>query len=186
MTPTRRLHPGWALEDAINPSVVRLHVDVELTAETIMTCPPAEASPPFDQLLALEPIRSIDFHRHRARLNIRHGVRADVAGDAAFRVLSAAWGPPLELPAEPGPWGFLSHAATTRRVAESPRMAEGHAVLEAVFSVPGVVEAIAGDGMVLVKTARLFGPNAVKRAVLAAVQGIEDAGGTPGSMSGPS
>jgi hypothetical protein len=41
-------------------------------------------------------------------------------------------------------------------VAESRQMAAGEPILEALFGVEGVAEAIVGDGMVLVRVGRLF------------------------------
>jgi hypothetical protein len=69
-------------------------------------------------------------------------------------------------------------------------MAEGHPLLEAIFRVDGVSEAVAGDGVLLVRLGRLFGWEQRGSAVSAMLrqvvdQSSTDAGGMPGSTSSP-
>ena len=180
-------HARWALEDAANPTVLRLHVDTPLTDETIVTVPPADAAEPVRRLLEIEAIRSLDLHRYRVRLNLRPGAdRSDASGHAT-EVLTAAWGAPASLPADAGPRAFAFPTAgdRARRVAESPAMAAGTPPLEAVFAVDGVSEAVLGDGLVLVRLGRLFAWAEAEGPVAAALQDVT-AAGTPGSISPPS
>ena len=128
--------PVWAIEPATNPSVLRIHVDHELTDRTIVTSPPAELEHPLAGLLELDAVRTLDLHRYRVRVNLR----AD-----ADRVVGHA-----------GPRAFEVHHRGARTVAESAEMALGHPLLEAVFDVEGVSEAIVGDDLVLVRLGRLF------------------------------
>lgn len=173
---------GWAIEDAPNPTVLRVHVAVALTDETILTSPPAAAPEPIDRLLEIEAIRSLDIHRYRVRLNLRPGAGRAATREHVAEVLEAAWGPAADLGPDPGPRAFQAVAGGVRTVAESPAMAAGHPVLEAVFAVDGVSEAIAGDGMVLVRLGRLFDWDERQEAVQSGVAG---ASGMPGSTSGP-
>jgi hypothetical protein len=177
-------HVRWAIEDAPNPTLLRLHVGVALTDETILTCPPGAAPSPIDRLLEIEAIRSLDVHRYRVRLNLRPGAGRDETRRHATEILVHAWGDQGSLRADEGPRAFV--AATggiARRVAESPRMARGNRLLEAVFAVDGVSEAVAGDGLVLVRLGRVFGWNEAEAAVGRAL--AQSSVGMPGSTSGP-
>ena len=173
---------SWALELPRNPSAIRLHVGTPLTRETIRTCPPAAAPPPVDRLLEIEAIRAIDLHPTLARCNLRPDADRDEVLGHAEVIMTAAWGAPVELGPDPGPRAFEAATAGPRVVAESPAMAVGHPLLEAVFEVDGVAEAIAGDGLVLVRLGRCYGWGATEAAVASAVQTV---GGTPGSTSTP-
>ena len=149
----------WALETAPNPRVLRLHVDVELTARTIVTCPPDEPPAVLAGLLSVDGVRTLDLHRYRARLNLEPDAVADTVAAAAAGVLAAAMGGDAErMLGESGLRAFESDVEGPRRVAESAEMAErtGDARLGAVFRVDGVVEAIAAPGLVLVRLGRLF------------------------------
>jgi hypothetical protein len=147
---------GWAFEEAANPSVLRVHVGTELTGETIVTFPPGEPDPPLGGVLRVPGVRSLDVHRYQVRLNLMPGaVRPEVerlVGD----VLVAAWGAESALPVEEVPRAFEIEHTSARRVAESLAMAEGDDVLTILFGVDGVSEAVAGDGMALVRLGRLF------------------------------
>jgi hypothetical protein len=150
--------PRWALEPAVNPTVLRLHVDVELTGRTIVTCPPHDPPPIAAAALTIAGVRSIDLHRYRARLNLRRGV---VAADIAARVsddLTRFLGPATVMPADEGPVAFEVVHDGPRQVAESAEMAERsrEPTLVALFGVPGVAEAILGEGLVLVRLGRFF------------------------------
>jgi hypothetical protein len=146
----------WAIEPAVNPSVVRVHVGHELTDRTIVTSPPAELERPMAGLLEIEAIRTVDVHRYRIRLNLRQGTDRVLTAGHARDVLAAMWGEPMPLAPDEGPRAFAVDREGPRTVAESAEMAEGHAHLEAVFRVDGVSEAIAGEGIVLVRLGRLF------------------------------
>jgi len=174
---------GWALEGAPNPTLLRLHFDVALTDETIVTCPPGVLPEPLDRLLEIEAIRSLDLHRYRTRLNLYPGAGRAEARRHVAEVLTPAWGPGAELVPDAGPRAFEAATSGPKAVAESPAMARGHRLLVAAFSVDGVVEAISGEGMVLVRLGRLFSWADRETAVVAALQ---SAGGMPGSTSGPS
>ena len=167
----------WALEDAANPTLLRLHVDAALTDATILTCPPGAAPEPIDRLLEIEAIRSIDLHRYRARLNLRADADRATALRDVSEVLEHAFGPALALTPDPGPRAFETEVTGGRRVAESPAMAAGHPLLAAVFAVEGVSEAVAGEGVVLVRLGRLFAWSDREDAVQASL------GGIPGSTS---
>jgi hypothetical protein len=147
---------AWAIEPAVNPSVVRIHVADELTDRTIVTSPPTEMPMPIAGLLEIEDVRTLDVHRYRVRLNLRPG--SDRVRTAAYArdILAGSWGEPIRLEADPGPRAFVVGYHGPRTVAESAEMAMGHPLLEAVFVVEGVAEAIAGDGMLLVRLGRLF------------------------------
>jgi len=173
----------WALEGAPNPTLLRLHAGVALTAETVVTCPPGTAPALIDRLLEIEAIRSIDLHPYRARLNLYPGAGRAATARHVTEVLTPAWGPPAALVPDAGPRVFEARSSSGKVVAESPAMAEGHPLLEAVFGVEGVTEAIAGEGMVLVRLGRLFDWAEGETAVAAALQ---SAGGMPGSTSLPS
>jgi hypothetical protein len=172
----------WALEDAPNPSVVRLHVDIELTGETIVRCPPGAPPDALSGLAEIGSVRSIDLHRYRARLNLRTDADREAVRGHADAILTGRWGPPSSLGPDAGPRAFEVATSGPRAVAESPAMAQGHGLLEAVFAVDGVAEAIAGEGLVLVRLGRLFGWADREDRVREALQ---TAGGTPGSTSSP-
>ncbi len=150
--------PRWALEPAVNPTVLRLHVDVELTTRTIVTCPPHDPPPIASAALAIAGVRSVNLHRYRARLNLQPGaVAADIV-DRASADLARVLGPATEMPADEGPVVFEVDHEGPRRVAESAEMAERsrEPTLIALFRVHGVAEAILGEGLVLVRLGRLF------------------------------
>lgn len=172
----------WAIEGAPNPTLLRLHVSVELTDETIVTCPPATPPEPLDRLFEIEAIRSIDLHRYRARINLRPGGPRAETTRHVTEILTPAWGPPTPLAPDPGPRAFESDRTGVRTVAESPAMAESHPTLRAAFAVDGVAEAIAGDGLILVRLGRLYAWSDREAEVARAVQ---TAGGMPGSTSSP-
>jgi hypothetical protein len=148
---------AWAIEGAPNPTVIRVHVDRELTSETIVTCPPGEAPPPLDGLLAIEGVRSLDLHRYMARVNLAAGSSSSSVSADVSSVLVGAWGEPVDLGAEEEPRAFEIGRDGPRRVAESLAMAGEDALLAALFAVAGVAEAIVGEGVALVRLGRLFG-----------------------------
>ena len=113
----------WAIEPAVNPSVVRVHVVHELTDRTIVTSPPTEVAMPIAGLLEIEAVRTIDLHRYRIRLNLRPG--SDRVRTAAHvrDVLSASWGEPIRIDPDPGPRAFEVGCHGPRTVAESAEMA---------------------------------------------------------------
>ena len=148
----------WALEPTVNPTVLRLHVDVELTARTIVTCPPHDPPQIAEAALATAGVRSVDLHRYRARLNLQRDL---VAADIIDRVsadLARVLGPAVGMPADEGPVVFEVDHDGPRQVAESAEMAERsrEPTLVALFGVHGVAEAILGEGLVLVRLGRLF------------------------------
>ena len=146
----------WALEATPNPSVLRIHVGHALTDRTIVTSPPGELVWPLVGLLELDAIRTIDLHRYRARLNLRPDADRDDTAAHASAVLSSAWGRPWPLVPDAGPRAFEVRHVGARTVAESAEMAAGHPLLEAVFDVEGVSEAIVGQDLMLVRLGRLF------------------------------
>lgn len=162
---------AWAIEGALNPSVLRVHVRAALTDRTIEPCPPAAAPAPLDRLLAVEEVRSLDLHRYRVRVNLRPGAGRAAVTRRAGEVLGDAWGPAVALPPDPLPRAFGHPYDGARIVAESAEMARvsGVRALVAVFAAPGVVEAIAAPGMVLVRIGRLFGWEEAEPAVAAAL-----------------
>jgi hypothetical protein len=107
-------------------------------------------------LLAVDGVRSLDLHRYRARLNLSPGCNAKATWDGVARAIEAAWGAPDPLPGEPLPRAFEVAYEGPRIVAESPEMAAGDPTLAALFSVPGVAEAILEAGRVWVRPGRLF------------------------------
>ena len=148
----------WALEGATNPAVLRLHVDAELTTRTIETCPPEEPPPLLEPLLNVDGLRSMDLHRYRARLNLEPGAEARIVAGRVSETIVGRWGEAVELPSDEGPKAFQSAGQGPRCVAESREMAvrSRDARLLALFNVDGVAEAIAGEGLVLVRLGRLF------------------------------
>lgn len=177
----------WALDDnAPNPTVLGVHVDEELTSETIASCPPATPPTPLDRLFEIGAIVRIDLHRYRARLTLRPDADRDEAAAHVRGVLQGLLGPPAELRPDEGPRAFGSSYAGERRVAESPAMAEGVPLFEELFDLEGIVEAIAAPHLVLVRLGRLHAWADVEAAVAAVVQSSTDSGGMPGSTSGSS
>lgn len=147
---------AWALERAANPAVLRLHTTAELTRKTIETCPPGTAPPPLGRLPGIPGVRSVDLHRYRARLNLIPGANLDLLEEAVRRALEGSWGPPVALPLEEAPRSFPVEHGGGRRAAESLEMAGRQPVLQALFLVPGVAEAILNRAEVRVRLGRLF------------------------------
>ncbi len=170
---TARMGDGsaWAIEGALNPTVLRVHVRASLTDRTIETCPPGTAPAPLDRLLAVDEVRSLDLHRYRVRVNLRPGGGRAAVRRRAEEVLGDAWGPAVALPQDPPPRAFGHPYDGPRVVAESAEMAGASLVpaLVAVFAAPGVIEAIAAPGMVLVRIGRLFSWDEVEPSVAAAL-----------------
>src|SRR5207249_5713382 len=96
----------WAVEEALNPTVLRIHVTGELTSATIVTWPPATPTTPLDRLLAIEGVRSIDLHRYRVRLNLAPGVDRGLIAPRVTDALREAWGDPSVLQPEELPRAF--------------------------------------------------------------------------------
>jgi hypothetical protein len=163
--------PAWAIEGALNPTILRIHVTEALTDRTIVVCPPEDAPAPFDAVAEIEGVRGLDLHRHRVRVNLEPGAGRAAVSRAAAALLEAAWGAQDPLPLDEGPRAFSVDHTGPRLVAESPVMAaqQRDTTLIRVFEVPGVVEAIAGDGLVLVRLGRLFAWNDVQAEVSAAL-----------------
>jgi hypothetical protein len=162
---------AWALEVPLNPSVLRLHVRTALTHHTIVTCPPAPAPAPFDALVRQVDVRSVDLHRYRARINLGPHAHRDAVHARSAALLSQVWGPPSELASAALPRAFAFSWEGPRSVAESAEMAKASAVpvLIALFGVDGVEEAIAGQGVLLVRIGRLFSWTDVEPRVRAAI-----------------
>ncbi len=159
----------WAVEEALNPTVLRIHVTGELTSATIVTCPPATPTAPLDRLLAIEGVRSIDLHRYRVRLNLAPGVDRGLIAPRVIDALREAWGDPSVLQPEELPRAFAVEHEGPRRVAESLEMAAGDPFLTAAFGVDGVAEAVAAPHLVLVKLGVMFRWSDVEPAVGAAL-----------------
>ena len=147
---------AWAFEDVTNPWLVRLHVDLSLTDQTIVTCPPAEAPPPLDRLLQVKGVRAIDLHRYRVRLNLDHGISRTAAARTGSAFLRGHWGEPSALPEREGPRAFQVDRQGPRQVAESLAMAGEDPLLRALFGVDGVEEVVGADGVILVRLGRFF------------------------------
>jgi hypothetical protein len=147
---------SWALEATPNPATLRVHVGHELTDRTIVTSPPAELEHPLGGLLELDAVRTLDLHRYRVRVNLRPDADRDEAAANVGEILASGWGPPGLLEDDAGPRAFQVRHLGPRTVAESWEMAAGHPLLEAVFVVDGVSEAIVGEDVVLVRLGRLF------------------------------
>jgi hypothetical protein len=160
---------SWALEATPNPAVLRVHVGHELTDRTIVTSPPAELDRPLAGLLELDAVRTLDLHRYRARVNLRPDANRGATAEHARAILAAEWGPARALHADDGPRAFQVSHRGPRTVAESAEMATGHPLLEAVFTVDGVSEAIVGDDVVLVRLGRLFGWERAEPSVIRAL-----------------
>jgi hypothetical protein len=161
----------WALETATNPSVLRIHVARQLTDRTIVTSPPADVAMPMAGLLELEAVRTIDLHRYRIRVNLAQDADRVATERHVRDVLRPAWGDEEPLGADPGPRAFEVGSHAPRVVAESAEMASGHPLLEALFIVDGVSEAIAGEDLVLVRLGRMFGWGDVQPVVARALAG---------------
>src|SRR5690242_14916675 len=112
----------WALEQPANPSVIRVHVDHQLTDRTIVTSPPAEIARPLAGLLELDAVRTVDLHRYHARVNLAHGADRAAASAHVSDILRAAWGAQGEDGAESDPRAFEIDYAGPRVVAESAEM----------------------------------------------------------------
>lgn len=149
---------AWVLEHVANPSVLRLHVTEALTDRTIETCPPGKPPPQLEPLLGVDGVRSIDIHRYVVRANLTPEVDRGAATTAVTAVLRAQWGDAAPLLVEELPRAFEATHQGPRVVAESLEMARAaqEPMLEALLATDGVAEAIAGDGMVLVRLGRLF------------------------------
>lgn len=160
----------WALEQPVNPNVLRVHVDHQLTDRTIVTSPPADIARPLAGLLELDAVRTVDLHRYHARVNLTHAADRDVAAGHAGDILRAAWGDETHDHRESDPRAFEIDYAGPRVVAESAEMAAGRDLLLRLFTVAGVREAILGDGLALVRIGRLFTWTAVEPAVTAALR----------------
>ena len=160
----------WALERPANPSVLRVHVDHQLTDRTIVTSPPATIDRPLAGLLELEAVRTIDLHRYHARVNLTHAADRDAAAGHLVGILRAAWGDEAPDGMESDPRAFEIDYAGPRVVAESAEMAAGRDLLVRLFTVAGVREAILGDGLALVRIGRLFTWTGVEPAVTAALR----------------
>lgn len=160
----------WALERPANPSVLRVHVDHQLTDRTIVTSPPAEIARPLSGLLELETVCTVDLHRYHARVNLAYGADREIAAGHTSNILRAAWGDESDDGAESDPRAFEIDYAGPRVVAESAEMAAGRDLLVRLFTVTGVREAILGDGLALVRIGRLFTWGTVEPAVTAALR----------------
>ena len=160
----------WWLEPPPNPSVLRVHVDHELTDRTIVTGPPATIAHPLGGLLELEAVRTVDLHRYHARLNLAHGADRSTTARHVREILLPAWGAEVAaVGAASDPRAFEVDYAGPRVVAESAEMAAGRELLERLFTVDGVREAILGEGLALVSIGRLFAWSAVEPAVVGAL-----------------
>jgi hypothetical protein len=157
----------WSLEPATNPSVLRIHVDHELTDRTIVTGPPAMIPRPLDGLLELEAVRTVDLHRYHTRVNLMHGADRSDTTRHVREILQPAWGDEMAaVDAVSDPRAFEVDYAGPRIVAESAEMAAGRDLLERLFTVDGVREAILGEGLVLVSIGRLFTWSTVEPAIV--------------------
>jgi hypothetical protein len=72
--------------------------------------------------------------------------------------------------ADADPRAFEVDYAGPRMVAESAEMAAGRDLLERLFTVHGVREAILGEGLALVSIGRLFAWSAVEPAIVGALR----------------
>ena len=160
----------WVLERPANPSVLRVHVDHQLTDRTILTSPPAEIARPLAGLLELGSVRTVDLHRYHSRVNLAYGADREVAAGHTGEILRAAWGYEADDGAESDPRAFEIDYTGPRVVAESAEMAAGRDLLVQLFTVAGVREAILGEGIALVRIGRLFTWAAVEPDVAAALR----------------
>jgi hypothetical protein len=145
----------WALSNASNPTVLRLHASLELTQATIETCPPSTPRHPLDRLLEIPGIRSIDLHRYGVRLNLLPGPDRRAITPEVCELLVKEWGGASSKRADRART-FAVRYRGSRLVAESLQMAGSQPILRALFGVPGVVEAILEPGHVWVRLGRLF------------------------------
>jgi hypothetical protein len=167
----------WALREAANPSVLLLDTSLELTDETIETCPPTEPPQPLDRVLEEPTVRSLDLHRYRARLNLRPGSSLHEIAARVRDVLVAEWGPESTRRDE-APRSFPAPYGGPRRVAESLRMARNQPVLRGLFRLPGIAEAILEPGQVVVRIAPLFSWADVEEDVRSLLEGVRDPRGS--------
>jgi hypothetical protein len=144
------------MEEPRNPAVLLVHATEELTTATILTCPPGRPEAPLDRLLDVPGVRSADLHRYRARLNLAPRADRRAVRHRVEDVLAPAWGPPIQLPQEPGPMEIGVEYAGPRLVAESLEVAGGYPILLTLFEVPGVVEAVLERGVLRIRIGRLF------------------------------
>ena len=163
--------PAWAIEGALNPTILRIHVTDTLTDRTIVVCPPDAAPAPFDAVVEIDGVRGVDLHRHRVRVNLAPGAGRAAVSPGRRPAPRARVGRASPLPLDEGPRAFSVAHTGARLVAESPVMAAHHGdtTLIRVFEVPGVVEAIAGDGLVLVRLGRIVAWDDVQADVSAAL-----------------
>jgi hypothetical protein len=146
---------AWTLSRPSNPMVLVVNTTVELTRETIETCPPSRSPHPLGRLLEVPGIRSIDLHRYRARLNLAPGADRDKIILLVCELLGNEWGSTSSKRDEPAQTFGVAYAGP-RLVAESLRMAGSQPILRALFGVRGVAEAILESGQVRVRLGRLF------------------------------
>jgi hypothetical protein len=146
---------AWSLSRPSNPMVLVVHTTMELTQETIETCPPSRPPHPLERLLEVPGIRSIDLHRYRARLNLAPGADRDETTRQVCELLGNEWGSTSSKRDEPARAFDVSYEGS-RLVAESLRMAGSQPILRALFGVGGVAEAILEPGQVRVRLGRLF------------------------------
>ena len=162
---------GWAIEGAPNPMVLRVHVRERLTERTIVSSPPEPAPLPFDRILGIEGVRSVDAHPYRVRVNLIPGSDRGSVSAQVGALLLGELGPSAELRPEPPPRAFQHPYAGKRLVAESPEMARSSRVSLAasLFDVVGVSEVVLAPGIALVRIGRLFDWEAVEPGVVAAL-----------------
>jgi hypothetical protein len=165
------------MEPVANPAVVRIHVAHELTDRTIVTSPPAEIEMPVAGLHELDAVRTLDLHRYRVRVNLVPGADRAATADHVREILEPAWGAERSIEPDPGPKVFETGRHGARVVAESARMARAEPLLEAVFAVDGVAEAVVGEGMILVRIGRLFRWERVEPAIAAVVRDYDNSSG---------
>ena len=163
---------AWALSRASNPTVLRLHTSLELTQETIETCPPSTLPHPLEQLIEIPGIRSIDLHRYRARLNLASGADPAAIRGQVCGLLEKEWGHSSSKRGDPARTFPVPYRGP-RLVAESRRMAGSQPILRAFFGVPGVVEAILQPGQVKVRLGRLFSWTEVEDDVRRIIEGAK-------------
>jgi hypothetical protein len=135
--------------------VLVVNTTVELTQQTIETCPPSRPPHPLDRLLEVPGIRSLDLHRYRARLNLAPGTDRDETTRQVCELLGNEWGSPSSKRDEPAQSFGVSYTGP-RVVAESLRMAGSQPILRELLGVRGVAEATLEPGHVRVRLGRLF------------------------------